>query len=314
MKAGLVLLIAVITGMVTLLYESVKVTNGVEGYAFVVFLICITIWGLFKYRSEIFEVASAGMIQGQQLAERMAYSTVGSFGEAGEKGISGVKRMTKGAYKAGGMVRGFINQQGEQQEESSSPPSSTGRGRSQISSPKSSKRNLTGRDPKKNGSVANQNGKTGENKIASVVTGAETIRSASRNAGAAIVSLHDYKNEKGEETAKGVATNQSSRDLGRTVSKARKSSPKPGSKSQEGSNREVLKPSEQPARGTVDHGTQRSTHRNPAARVESQKEVAATRESGGHLTQWEVQQKLDARKVNVPSESKKLSENRKLKS
>jgi hypothetical protein len=30
MKGGLVLLIAVITGLVTLLYESVKVTNGVE--------------------------------------------------------------------------------------------------------------------------------------------------------------------------------------------------------------------------------------------------------------------------------------------
>jgi hypothetical protein len=116
MKAGLVLLIAVITGLVTLLYESVKVTNGVEGYAFVVFLICITIWGLFKNRSEIFEVASVGMIQGQQLAKRMAYSTVGSIVEAGGKGVSGAKRMTKGAYKAGSMVRDFLNQQSDQQE------------------------------------------------------------------------------------------------------------------------------------------------------------------------------------------------------
>ncbi|WML37970.1 hypothetical protein RCG19_11995 [Neobacillus sp. OS1-2] len=57
MKAGLVLLITVITGIVSLLYESVKVTNGVEGYAFVVFLICISMWGLFKYRSDLFEVA-----------------------------------------------------------------------------------------------------------------------------------------------------------------------------------------------------------------------------------------------------------------
>jgi hypothetical protein len=81
MKAGLVLLIAVITGIVTLLYESVKVTNGVEGYAFVVFLICITMWGLFKYRTEIFEVASSGMIHGQQVVERATTSTFGKIRE-----------------------------------------------------------------------------------------------------------------------------------------------------------------------------------------------------------------------------------------
>lgn len=95
MKAGLVLLIAVITGIMSLLYESVKVTNGVEGYAFVVFLICLTIWGLFKYRSEIFEVASAGLIQGQQMVERMSYSTVRTIEGAGENSYEGIKRITR---------------------------------------------------------------------------------------------------------------------------------------------------------------------------------------------------------------------------
>ncbi|PEL13865.1 CD3337/EF1877 family mobilome membrane protein [Bacillus sp. AFS017336] len=99
MKAGLVLLIAVITGIVTLLYESVKVTNGVEGYAFVVFLICITMWGLFKYRTELFEVASAGMIQGQQVVERVTTNTFDKMGDAGEKGFTGVKRMVGKAYR-----------------------------------------------------------------------------------------------------------------------------------------------------------------------------------------------------------------------
>lgn len=92
MKAGLVLLIAVITGLVTLLYESVKVTNGVEGYVFVVFLICMTIWGLFKYRSEIFEVASAGMIQGQQVVERATTNTLDKMGDAGESGFKGSQK------------------------------------------------------------------------------------------------------------------------------------------------------------------------------------------------------------------------------
>jgi hypothetical protein len=99
MKAGLVLLIAVITGIVTLLYESVKVTNGVEGYAFVVFLICITMWGLFKYRTEIFEVASSGMIHGQQVVERATSSTFGKISGTGEKSIKGAKRMVGSAYK-----------------------------------------------------------------------------------------------------------------------------------------------------------------------------------------------------------------------
>jgi hypothetical protein len=99
MKAGLVLLIAVITGIVTLLYESVKVTNGVEGYAFVVFLICITMWGLFKYRTEIFEVASSGMIHGQQVVERATTSTFGKMSDTGEKSVKGAKRMVGTAYK-----------------------------------------------------------------------------------------------------------------------------------------------------------------------------------------------------------------------
>ncbi|MBT2757999.1 hypothetical protein J7E71_19190 [Mesobacillus foraminis] len=85
MKAGVVLLIAVITGIMSLLYESVQVTNGVEGYAFVVFLICLTVWGLCKYHSEIFEVALAGLIQGQQMVELMTYSTVRTIEGAGEK-------------------------------------------------------------------------------------------------------------------------------------------------------------------------------------------------------------------------------------
>ncbi|MGD6964461.1 CD3337/EF1877 family mobilome membrane protein [Fictibacillus phosphorivorans] len=94
MKGGLVLLTSVITGMATLVYESVKISNGIEGYAFVVFLIVLIIWGLMKYRSEIFEVASSGMVQGQQIAERMTFQAANAAGEVGEKGYSVAKRMT----------------------------------------------------------------------------------------------------------------------------------------------------------------------------------------------------------------------------
>ncbi|MEW9673518.1 CD3337/EF1877 family mobilome membrane protein [Ammoniphilus sp. 3BR4] len=98
MKGGLVLLTAVITGLVTLLYESVKMTDGIEGYAFVVFLIVLVIWGLMQYRSEIFEVASAGVIQGQQMAERMTFATADKLGEVGATGVKVPARMAvKGA-------------------------------------------------------------------------------------------------------------------------------------------------------------------------------------------------------------------------
>jgi hypothetical protein len=45
--------------------------------------------------------------------------------------------------------------------------------------------------------------------------------------------------------------------------------------------------------------------------MESQKESAASREPVKHLTQWEIQQKIDARKANAtPSKPVKRSESR----
>ena len=45
--------------------------------------------------------------------------------------------------------------------------------------------------------------------------------------------------------------------------------------------------------------------------MESQQEAAASRESVKHLTQWEIQQKIEARKANTtPSENVKRSESR----
>jgi hypothetical protein len=66
---------------------------------FVVFLVCITIYGLFKYLTEIFEVASACMVQGQQVIERVTSNTFDKMGDAGEKGFKGTKRMAGTAYR-----------------------------------------------------------------------------------------------------------------------------------------------------------------------------------------------------------------------
>ncbi|MGX2961984.1 CD3337/EF1877 family mobilome membrane protein (plasmid) [Peribacillus sp. JNUCC 23] len=314
MKAGLVLLIAVITGLVTLLYESVKVTNGVEGYVFVVFLICITIWGLFKYRSEIFEVASAGMLQGQQVVERATTNTFDKMGDAGEKGFKGAKRMVGTAYRS--------HQNKKRQEEFQ--PGKEGTGRKTFTNPpvanagRSEHRKVVGENTsQKQGTGKNQGqqatGKGSKNTATSLAT--ETAnRSASRNAGAAIVSLKDYKSEKTEGTSgKGTITGPAVRGSERNVSEARKpSSNPPNSNRQDSRKQEVPKPPSQRTVGSTNPENQPSPHPNPATRMESQQEVAASKEPVKHLTQWEIQQKIDARKANAtPSEPVKRSESRK---
>ncbi|MGE6717481.1 CD3337/EF1877 family mobilome membrane protein [Peribacillus frigoritolerans] len=314
MKAGLVLLIAVITGLVTLLYESVKVTNGVEGYVFVVFLICMTIWGLFKYRSEIFEVASAGMIQGQQVVERVTTNTLDKMGDAGETGFKGAKRMVAKAYRS--------HQNKKRQEEYQ--PRKEGLGRKTFTHPpvansgRSEHRKAVGENsPQKPGVGKNQGqqatGKGTENEATGLNTGMSK-RSASRNAGAAIVDLKDYKSEKGEgATGKGTVSGQPSRSSERTVPESRKPGANPPkSTRQENRKQEQPKPSRQRTEGVHDPGNQPSPHRNPATKMESKQEAAASREPVKHLTQWEIQKKIDARKAKVsPSVSVKRSEGRK---
>nr|WP_307198042.1 hypothetical protein [Neobacillus niacini] len=296
MKAGLVLLIAVITGLVTLLYESIKVTSGVEGYAFVVFLIFITIWGLFKFRSEIFEVASAGMIQGRNMVERMAYSTTSSIGEAGENSYKGLKRITQGSYLAGGMVRGFLNSQNGENEKSFDSPTKAGMGQSQVTGPKSAKRSLIGEGEQSKGTAAKLAMSKDEKTATAAVDDESTTRSASRNAGAAIVNLNHYKKEKDESTSKSSVSGQTTPN--RTVSEARNP------------NAEGVKTSEKPVAGTTNRQKPPSSHRDPAARMESQKEVAATKESAKYLTKWEAQQQIDARKTTSSSKTSKQSKSR----
>jgi hypothetical protein len=279
MKAGLVLLIGVITGLVTLLYESVKVTNGVEGYVFVVFLICITMWGLFKYRSEIFEVASAGMVQGQQVVERATTNSFNQLGDAGEKGFKGARRMVGKAYKN--------HKRKKRQEEFLSGVGGTNRKTSPssavVAGGRSEHRKAVGENVSQKQGAGKQKqqqatGKEGKN-TATFSTG-EANRSASRNAGAAIVNLDDYK------SGKGSVSGQTERNA--TQSEGRSS---------------------QRTAGKVNH--QSSQHRKPSGRMEGQKEVAASRQKDKHLTKWEAQQQINAKKTKQSAEAVKRSESRK---
>lgn len=308
MKAGLVLLIAVITGLVTLLYESVKVTNGVEGYAFVVFLICITIWGLFKYRSEIFEVASAGMIQGQQVVERATTNSFDRMSDAGEQGLKGAKRMVGQAYRS--------HQHKKRQQEFQSSEDGTGRKTSAngaiASGGRSEHRKAVGENsPQKQRTETHHeqqaNGKGAKSSAASMATGTAITRSASRDAGVAIVNLDDYKSGKSEGTDKGKGTSQAARNthLNGPASEARN----PGSTKQSGGRKnEEVKPSTQRTSGTSSQ--QPSQHRKPSGRMESHHEVAASREPDKHITRWEADQQIKKRNANPSPEMVKRSESR----
>jgi hypothetical protein len=306
MKAGLVLLIAVITGIVTLLYESVKVTNGVEGYAFVVFLICITMWGLFKYRTEIFEVASAGMIQGQQVVERVTSNSFDKMGDAGEKGFKGAKRMVGTAYRN--------HQKKKRHEEllSGSVGRKTPTNGAVANGKQSEHRKAVGENtPQKQGSGKNQEqqitGKGSKKSATALAAGTTATRSTSRNAGPSIVNLDDYKSGKDEGASKNHNPSQAAqKSTNRTVSEARN----PNSEGHS----EVSKPSGQRAEATTNREQQSSPHRNPAVKMEGQKEVAASRETDKYLTKWEAQQQINKRNANPPTETVKRSESREPKS
>ncbi|WP_273836206.1 CD3337/EF1877 family mobilome membrane protein [Guptibacillus sedimenti] len=203
MKAGLVLLISVITGLVTLLYESVKVTNGVEGYAFVVFLICLTMWGLFKYRSEIFEVASAGMVQGQQVVERATTKSIDKVGEARQKTTRTATRMVGKTYKS------FRNHKrySEMGERISDLKASTGGG----DETRSDQRIAAGINGPEKQKLPNHKNVSS--------SGQESTRSAARNAGS-VVHLRDYKKGK----APGANKNESTGSVKTTSSPTKKQS------------------------------------------------------------------------------------------
>jgi hypothetical protein len=306
MKAGLVLLIAVITGLVTLIYESVKVTNGVEGYMFVVFVICITMWGLFKYRSEIFEVASVGMVQGQQMVERVTTNSVDKMGDVGEKGFKGARRMVGKAYKH--------HQNTKRQEGFQTGKEGTGRRTSTNGGfnhrQKSEHRKAVGENTSQKVDAGKKQeqqsmAKGVKTTAATVAAGTTHPRSASRNAGAAIVNLDDYKSVKGDGAKKNNNLVQASQGPNRSVSESR--NPNSTNQSEDRKNKERT-PSTQRPSGHNQH--QSSSHRRPSERMESQKEAAASREPAKHITQWEAQQQIKGRNADPTSDKVKRSKRR----
>lgn len=100
MKGALVLITAVIVALASIIYETVQVSDGIEGYVFVVFIMIVVIFSIIKYRDQILEVASAGMIQGNVMAGRMTTGAGHSLQRMADNGGYKAKRMASQGMRA----------------------------------------------------------------------------------------------------------------------------------------------------------------------------------------------------------------------
>lgn len=72
-KAGIVFLVTISIGVTTLLYETTQVADGFAGHAFLVFMECVMLFSIFKYRKEMFTIVSSARTHAENATDRVAY-------------------------------------------------------------------------------------------------------------------------------------------------------------------------------------------------------------------------------------------------
>lgn len=80
-KAGIVFLVTISLGLTTLLYEGMKASDGFGGHAFLIFMDCLCLFSIFKYRSEIFAIASSAKYYATGAAERVTQVAQNGYGQ-----------------------------------------------------------------------------------------------------------------------------------------------------------------------------------------------------------------------------------------
>ncbi|MFB9757468.1 CD3337/EF1877 family mobilome membrane protein [Ectobacillus funiculus] len=89
-KAGIVFLVTISIGITTLLYETSQVADGFAGHAFLVFMECVMLFSIFKYRKEMFTIVSSARTHAENATDRVAYVAANKVEQAkdlSEKGI-----------------------------------------------------------------------------------------------------------------------------------------------------------------------------------------------------------------------------------
>lgn len=80
-KAGIVFLVTISLGLTTLLYEGMKASDGFGGHAFLIFMDCLCLFAIFKYRNEIFTIVSSAKYYAQGAADRVTQVAKSGYGQ-----------------------------------------------------------------------------------------------------------------------------------------------------------------------------------------------------------------------------------------
>jgi hypothetical protein len=70
-KAGIVFIVTISIGVTTLLYETIQVSDGFAGHAFLVFMECLMLFSIFKHRKEMFTIVSSARMHAENAVDRV---------------------------------------------------------------------------------------------------------------------------------------------------------------------------------------------------------------------------------------------------
>jgi hypothetical protein len=178
MKAGLVLLMAVMIGLATLIYETLKSADGVQAYLFISFIMVLSMIGLFMFRNNLFEVATSGYISTKQTVDRMVDQTKNYLQQGTKTGL----------YKTG-LTRQSVKGTGVQNK---SKARSLNYAKHVASNDASSNVSMVS-----NGNYPEPTDTTGFNSVNAATSNVSVPKSPQRQASHSVVSLDEHRQRKG---------------------------------------------------------------------------------------------------------------------
>lgn len=116
-KAGIVFLVTISIGITTLLYETTQVSSGFTGHAFLVFMDCLFIFSIFKYKKEIFTITSSARFYAENAVDRVTKLTGSSAEQAKELGKKGFGFAVDRVRQSNARQRGSNDQAGASQQQ-----------------------------------------------------------------------------------------------------------------------------------------------------------------------------------------------------
>ncbi|MED3950274.1 CD3337/EF1877 family mobilome membrane protein [Priestia aryabhattai] len=102
-KIGITFLVTIAVGITTLLYETTPVSAGFAGHAYLVFMECLVLFALFKYKNQMFTIASSARGYVESAGGRITHHATNHYNktkQTGKKGVEyAVKRIRQSNYR-----------------------------------------------------------------------------------------------------------------------------------------------------------------------------------------------------------------------